>query len=65
MRSVSFSDGLHDRDTVSRDKIYLEFLSFRHAELTACGRALDCRAGGRGFDSRDRTNTQGLKITVN
>ena len=25
------------------------------------GRALDCRAGGRGFDSRDRTNTQGLK----
>ena len=24
---------------------------------------LDCRAGGRGFDSRDRTNTQGLKIT--
>ena len=26
------------------------------------GRALDCGAGGRGFDSRDRTNTQGLKI---
>ena len=26
-------------------------------------RALDCRAGGRGFDSRDRTITQGLKIT--
>ena len=24
---------------------------------------LDCRTGGRGFDSRDRTNTQGLKIT--
>ena len=27
------------------------------------GRALDCRAGGRRFDSRGRTNTQGLKIT--
>ena len=24
---------------------------------------VDCRAGGRGFDSRGRTNTQGLKIT--
>ena len=22
-----------------------------------------CRRGGRGFDSRDRTNTQGLKIS--
>ena len=27
------------------------------------GRALDCRAGGRGFDSRGGTNTQILKIT--
>ena len=24
---------------------------------------VDCRAGGRGFDSRGRTSTQGLKIT--
>ena len=24
---------------------------------------VNCRAGGRGFDSRGRTNTQGLKIT--
>ena len=24
---------------------------------------VDCRAGGRGFDSRGRTDTQGLKIT--
>ena len=24
---------------------------------------VDCRAGGRGLDSRGRTNTQGLKIT--
>ena len=31
--------------------------------IISVGRALDCRAGGRGFDSRDRNNTQGLKIT--
>ena len=33
--------------------------------LTAAGTgpALDCRAAGHGFDSRDRTNTQGLKLT--
>ena len=32
---------------------------------SSVGRALDCRsgAGNRGFDSQDRTNTQGLKIT--
>ena len=29
--------------------------------ISSVGRALDCRAGGRGFDSRGRTNTQGLK----
>ena len=27
------------------------------------GRSFDSRTGGRGFDSRGRTNTQGLKIT--
>ena len=27
------------------------------------GRALVCRAVGRGFNSQGRTNTQGLKIT--
>ena len=31
--------------------------------ISSVGRALDYRAGGRGFDSRGRTNTQGLKIT--
>ena len=32
--------------------------------INSVGRALDCRAGGRGFDPRrDPTNTQGLKIT--
>ena len=29
------------------------------------GRALACRAKGTVFDSRDQTNTQGLKITEN
>ena len=31
--------------------------------ISSVGRALDCRAGGREFDSRCRTITQGLKIT--
>ena len=31
--------------------------------FSSVGRALDCRAGGCGFDSRGQTNTQGLKIT--
>ena len=33
------------------------------AGLAQSGRAFDCRAGGRGFDSRGRTITQSLKIT--
>ena len=33
--------------------------------ISSVGRALDCRAGGRGFDPRrEPTNTQGLNITV-
>ena len=31
--------------------------------ISSEGRAIDCRAGGRGFDSHGRTNTQGLKNT--
>ena len=31
--------------------------------MSSVSRAPDSRAGGRGFDSRDRTNTQGLKMT--
>ena len=31
--------------------------------VNSVGRGLDCRAGGCGFDSRGRTNTEGLKIT--
>ena len=30
--------------------------------ISSVGRALDCRAGGRGFDSWGRTNAHGLKI---
>ena len=33
------------------------------SRISSVGRALDCRAGGDGLDSRDRTKTQGLKIT--
>ena len=29
--------------------------------ISSVGRVLDCRAGGRGFDSQGRSNTQGLK----
>ena len=36
---------------------------FSRGRTSSVGRALDCRAGGRGFDSRSQTNTQGLKIT--
>ena len=32
-------------------------------EKTAAGKALECRAGGCGFNSWGWTNTQGLKIT--
>ena len=31
--------------------------------ISSVGGAFDCRAGGRGFDSRGRTITQGLKMT--
>ena len=33
------------------------------SRISSLGRALDCRAVGRGFDSRGRTDTRGLKIT--
>lgn len=32
-------------------------------KISLVGRALDGRAGGRGFYSRGRTSSQGLKIT--
>ena len=41
---------------------FLQWFSIR-GRISSVGRALDCRAGGHGFGSRARTNTQGLKIT--
>ena len=34
-----------------------------NSRISSLGRALDSRAGIRGLDSRDQTNTKGLKIT--
>ena len=36
---------------------------FDRGRISSVGRAFDCRAEGRGFDSRGRTITQGLKTT--
>ena len=41
--------------------IFIYILSSRW--ISSVGRALNCRVGGRGFDSLGRTNTQGLKTT--
>ena len=38
-------------------------IQFNRGRISSVGRAFDCRAGGRGFDSRGRTVTQGLKMT--
>ena len=38
-------------------------IPFNRGKISSVGRALDCRAGGRRFYSRGRTNTQALKIT--
>ena len=50
-------------------KLTKYFESRKHYSFNYCGRISsvsrapdECRAGGRGFDSRGRTNTQGLKI---
>ena len=45
------------------DLFRLFYLLFNRGRISSVSRALDCRAGGRGFDSWRRTNTQGLKIT--
>ena len=34
-----------------------------NSNISSVGRAIDCRAGGRGFDSPGLTNTEGLKNT--
>ena len=43
------------------EKLVIELRN--QGRISSVGEALDRRAGGRGFDSRGRTNTQGLKIT--
>ena len=40
-----------------------KFSNIYRGRISSVGRVFDCGAGGRGFDSRGRTNTQGLKIT--
>ena len=42
--------------------VILSYYCYR-GRIISVGRALDRRAGGRGFDSQDRINTQGLEIT--
>ena len=43
-----------DLDSISN--LHFSYLG----RISSVGRALDCRAGGRGFDSRGRTIRQGL-----
>ena len=58
------------------DVIYSHYLIWLHFEetgkimeepnrgrISSVGRAFDCRTGGRGFEFRGRTITQGLKMT--
>ena len=46
-------------DFLSYPKLYRDW----PPRVSSVGRALNCGAGGRGFDSQGRTNTQGLNIT--
>ena len=39
------------------------WFSFDPGRVNSISRALDCRTGGRGFDSYGQTNTRVLKIT--
>ena len=49
---------------VKLDTLAIMIFQPRHrGRISSVDRALYCRAGGRGFDSRGRTNTQGLKKT--
>ena len=41
---------------------HLKHLMFDRGRISSFGRALGCRAGGGGFNSRGRTNTQGLNL---
>ena len=50
---------------MEQKKKHPEYRNYKYrGKISSVGRALDCRAGGTGFDdSRGRTITQGLKIT--
>ena len=50
-------------NTVEGDQAVLGAFVRIRGRVSTVGTVLDCRAGGRGFDSPGRTNTQGLKIT--
>ena len=54
--------GIKGRSKERMGCVILSYYCYR-GRIISVGRAFDCRAGGRGFDSRDRTNTQGVKIT--
>ena len=49
--------------TVEGDQAVLGVFVRICSRVSTVGTALDCRVGGRGFDSPGWTNTQGLKIT--
>ena len=54
---------LNTTSLVNESRIRLVELTELTAVLAQSVERVDCRAGGRGLDSRGRTNTQGLKIT--
>ena len=43
----------------------LNILFSDRGRISSVGSTLDCRAGGRGFDSWERNDAQGLRITEN
>ena len=66
-RNKSYKHSQNSKKTTRRAtsaiwRIFAEHV-FSVAVLAQSVERVDCRAGGRGFDSWGRTNTQGLKIT--
>ena len=46
-----------------REKFTTVTVTVQPHRISSVGTALDCIGGGRGFNSRNQTNTQGLKIS--
>ena len=73
MQDIFYSyreDSAEDFDFQSQKLMKYFRESRKHYSFNYCGRISsvsrapdECSAGGRGFDSRGRANTQGLKIT--